>query len=466
MAKNEDEPPTGGFLRPFLIMTALAPIQLVVGSVLGQSAGMIPQLMQEDSVIKIDIDVATWIASMSTVGTFVAASSSGFFADKFGRIRMVQVAYFFLAVGYGIIGAANTFFLLIFGRFLIGFGVGCSFPASVYISEIAPPAYRGLLLTTNPAIASLGLVYMYVLGGYYPWNIASLATGLMSILGLIIAFFFYDSPVWLLRKNRIEDARKSLSRIEGPTNVDFKLKQLQEIVDSHPVSKFSPHVFIEPTVWKPYVITIILSILQNTAGFYIVVSYTVNFMREFHSTYDPLQIMVAIGLVRLVAICLSSAILRHVGRKTIGAFSGFAAAACLLPIYGCLVAPHAAVLQTYPWIPIALFLGYIFTMTLGIFALPWTMPYEMFPIKVRGFMCGVSFCSMYALIFVAVKLYNFLLENLQLPGMILMFAVGSLLFGVFSATVLVETHKKTLDEIEEVFLGRRSKQVEKTPGDS
>lgn len=55
------------YFAQFLIMTALAPIQLVVGSVLGQSAGMIPQLMQEDSVIKIDIDVATWIGKSDLI---------------------------------------------------------------------------------------------------------------------------------------------------------------------------------------------------------------------------------------------------------------------------------------------------------------------------------------------------------------------------------------------------------------
>nr|XP_018908719.1 PREDICTED: facilitated trehalose transporter Tret1-like isoform X1 [Bemisia tabaci]XP_018908720.1 PREDICTED: facilitated trehalose transporter Tret1-like isoform X1 [Bemisia tabaci]XP_018908721.1 PREDICTED: facilitated trehalose transporter Tret1-like isoform X1 [Bemisia tabaci] len=464
MTEPDSTPPSSGCCRPFLVISSLFPLYVCVGALFGESAGMLPQLMEEDSLIPTSREEATWIASVPTIGTCIAATTSGSLSDVFGRIRMVQMAYFLLGMGYGIIGAANDFTLLVVGRFLAGVGVGCSFPANVYVSEMAPPAYRGLFLVLNPLLASTGLVYMYVVGVYLPWNIAALFSCLIAFLGLLLTFFCRDSPVWLLRKNRPDAARRSLAQIEGPANVDARLKQLQEIADAQRDAEtqsghktFSLRVLASPTVWKPYLTVLILSALQNISGFYIVISYTVNFMREFHSTFDPLQATVAIGVVRLAAICVTSALLRHVGRRTIGAVSGFGAAASLLLVYWCLVKPELA---PNAWTPMALFLAYIFTMTLGIFPLPWTMPYEMFPIKVRGTMCGVSFCSMYGLMFVSVKLYNTLLDNLRLEGMILLFAAGSLVFGLYSATLLVETHRKTLDEIEAVFAGKRTKKVD------
>ena len=75
-------------------------------------------------------------------------------------------------------------------------------------------------------------------------------------------------------------------------------------------------------------------------------------------------------------------------------------------------------------------------------------------LQVRGLMSGMTYVSQFIAMFVSVKLYNVLMDNLHLQGMILMFAVGSALFGSFCVTWLVETHRRTLDEIEAEFAGK------------
>ncbi|CAH0388118.1 unnamed protein product [Bemisia tabaci] len=450
-------PPTG-CCKPFVAVACLFPLQILVGAIFGQSAGMLPQLLEEDSWIRIDREEATWIASLPTIGTCIAATVSGSLSDTHGRIRVTQVAYFFIGMGFAVMATANNFTMLALGRFMGGIGIGCYFPALLYVSEIAPVAHRSILLALNGLMASAGLVYIYILGGYYPWPIAATASCFLAIFGLLLTLFLYDSPVWLVRHDRLETARKSLHRIENPANVEATLKQLQETASNQPKCDFTLKVFVEPIVWKPFLVILALSVLQNLAGFYIIIAYTVQFMREFHSTFDPLQVTVAIGVFRLMAIALSAVLFRYFGRKTIGAVSGFGAAACLLATYAhWKLSLTVALLAENQWIPILLFLAYVFFMSMGIFPLPWTIPYEVYPIKVRGMMCGVSFCSMYVIMFVAVKIYNILMDNLRLEGTILLFAVGSLLFGVFSVTILIETHRKTLDEIEQYFAGGRGK---------
>ncbi|CAH0389469.1 unnamed protein product [Bemisia tabaci] len=434
----------------------LVPLHICVGSIYGQSAGMLPQLLEKGSSIPIDRDQATWIASAPTLGACLASAISGTLSDVFGRMRVVRLSFFCMALGYAVMVAAESFMLIVVGRFLAGAGIGCNFPAFVYVSETAPPAYRGLFLSLNALMSSLGLVYIYSLGGYFPWVYAAGATCLMATAGLVLTFFLHDSPAWLVRNGKLEAAQKSLRRIEdNAANVEIKLKELQETAKNEPTTSFNLRIFIEPTVWKPFMQVLAMSVLQNIAGFYIVIYYTVQFMSEFHSTIGPLEVTVLIAVVRLVGISVASAWMRHAGRKFIGAFSGFSTAVVLLAIYAILkLGDRVKFLAENNWILIALFLLYVLTMTLGIFPMPWTMPYEMFPIKIRGMMCGVCFCAMHVVMFVSVKLYNVLLDNLELDGMILLFAAGAALFGVFSASMLVETHRRTLDEIEAVFAGR------------
>nr|XP_018901754.1 PREDICTED: facilitated trehalose transporter Tret1-like [Bemisia tabaci] len=456
MAEEWTAPPKASFLRSFLVAASMFPLYICLGALIGQSAGMLPQLLEEDSTIHINKNQATWIASLPTIGTCMSSAASGYLSDLFGRIRVVQAAYSFFAIGFATMMAADSFMLLALGRFLAGIGMGCYFSGNVYLSEVTPPKYRGALLTLNSVLCSCGLVYVYIVGGYYPWYIAAAATCLISIIGLTLTFSLYDSPVWLVRQNRLKTAAKSLRLVEISSNVETKLRKLQETAENHPKTDFTLKILTEPSVWKPFVMILVLSILQNTSGFCIIIAYTVQFMWEFHSAYDPLHVTVAIGVMRLLAILVSFVLFQHFGRKTIGAVSGFGAAIFLLGVYGYLIfAPRVQLLSENQWIPIVLFLAFIFTSSLGIYPLPWILPFELFPIKVRGMMCGACLCALYLNTFVAVMLYYVLIDNLRLGGTILLFAAGSALFGIFSMTLLVETHRRTLDDIECTFASGR-----------
>ena len=79
-------------------------------------------------------------------GTVLGSLLGGWPTDKFGRkptLLFIGVLYVVSAVGCGFAQGVGT---LIVARFLGGIGIGISTVAApLYISEIAPPAYRGRL---------------------------------------------------------------------------------------------------------------------------------------------------------------------------------------------------------------------------------------------------------------------------------------------------------------------------------
>ena len=79
-------------------------------------------------------------------GTVLGSLLGGWPTDRFGRkktLLFIGLLYILSAVGCGL---ANGVGMFIAARFIGGLGIGISTVAApLYISEIAPPAYRGRL---------------------------------------------------------------------------------------------------------------------------------------------------------------------------------------------------------------------------------------------------------------------------------------------------------------------------------
>lgn len=94
------------------------------------------------------------VVGLAVAGALVAALSSGYLTDKFGRRPIIISSCVIFSVGAILLSVAQDVPTLFIGRFIVGLGVGIAsgiFP--VYVSECAPAAMRGTLVTTvNVAI--------------------------------------------------------------------------------------------------------------------------------------------------------------------------------------------------------------------------------------------------------------------------------------------------------------------------
>src|SRR5215212_8139507 len=80
------------------------------------------------------------IVSFLLVGAVVGALSGGPFTDRFGRRWTAMLAAIIFAIGALIVALTPNVVILIFGRFVLGLGVGlASLVVPLYIAEIAPP---------------------------------------------------------------------------------------------------------------------------------------------------------------------------------------------------------------------------------------------------------------------------------------------------------------------------------------
>ncbi len=140
-------------------------------------------------------------------GTVVGSLIGGWPADRFGRkatLLWIGILYFVGAVGSGL---ATNVSLFIAARVIGGLGIGIStVVAPLYISEIAPPKYRGRLAGMFQFNIVFGILIAFVSNallagvGENAWRWMLGVAAFPSLLYALLCFGLPESPRWLLGK--------------------------------------------------------------------------------------------------------------------------------------------------------------------------------------------------------------------------------------------------------------------------
>ena len=113
-------------------------------------------------------------------------------------------------------------FWLIILRLLIGMAVGADYPiATSLLAEFSPRKWRGPLLGAFVAMWFVGAAAAYIVGEVllhfddgWRWMLASAAVP--AILIVLARLGTPESPRWLLKKGRVDEANEVLRKVFGP----------------------------------------------------------------------------------------------------------------------------------------------------------------------------------------------------------------------------------------------------------
>lgn len=272
----------------------------------------------------------------------------GFIMDSVGRLNTIKLATIPVTIGWILIACATNVPMLLVGRFLTGIAAawGTS-PAIVYITEIARADMRGSLISSAPAYASLGMVLAYLKGWFMSWRMVAWLSLIYTIVPSILIMLIPESPVWLISKGKIEQARKSLEWInkyqpqperKSETLAELQLAALQKDHQQklEEQSKFQGSqvkrkikAFLQPTGYKPLLILFGLFFFQQFAGIYITLFYAVTFFEEMGSDFNPYLSSVLIGVVRFCMSMINTYMLKRFNRRPLVMISALGMAGCM-----------------------------------------------------------------------------------------------------------------------------------------
>ncbi|HET9433010.1 MAG TPA: sugar porter family MFS transporter [Chitinophagaceae bacterium] len=184
--------------------------------------------------------------AIALYGTVVGAIIGSFPANRFGRKKtLLWIGIIFLVSSIGAAIANDVYTFMVF-RFFGGFAIGASsVVAPIYISEIAPPKYRGRMGIAFQLNIVAGILFAYLsnyllqgVGGENDWRYMLGVVAIPSLLFSIFMLFTPESPRWLiLYRNNEEEARKIFTK--SGANADELVHEVKNSVQQKRESLFS-----------------------------------------------------------------------------------------------------------------------------------------------------------------------------------------------------------------------------------
>ncbi|HYA07672.1 MAG TPA: MFS transporter [Xanthobacteraceae bacterium] len=154
----------------------------------------------------------------SGIGAMIGAYVWGWAADRIGRrkVFIATVLNFSLASGVLALTPEGGWLFLSIFRFFVGFGVGGLYCVDLpLVQEFMPTSKRGRIGGIVTAAIPLGTLLGALLGGYLApvvgWRGLFVVGLFPAALTLLIRAWVPESPRWLIRMGRFEEARKSLA---------------------------------------------------------------------------------------------------------------------------------------------------------------------------------------------------------------------------------------------------------------
>ena len=95
-------------------------------------------------------------------GAVIGSLTGGILVDFLGRKVSIVLDSIIFCVGAVVLVMSESFWSLVVGRLIIGYGVSLSVTAEcVYICEIAPASKRGMLVSLNELGVCVGILLAY-----------------------------------------------------------------------------------------------------------------------------------------------------------------------------------------------------------------------------------------------------------------------------------------------------------------
>ncbi|TPX17355.1 uncharacterized protein E0L32_012184 [Thyridium curvatum] len=182
------------------------------------------------------------VVSILSAGTFFGALASPFLTDWIGRRPGLLISTWVFNLGVVLHTAATSLPLFLAGRFFAGLGVGLiSAMVPLYQSETAPKWIRGVIVGAYQWAITIGLLLAAIVNnatskrndtGSYRIPISiQLAWSLILFGGMLI---LPETPRYLIKKDNIDKAAKSLSKIRRlPVDHPAVRAELAEIQANH-----------------------------------------------------------------------------------------------------------------------------------------------------------------------------------------------------------------------------------------
>ncbi|KAL3524133.1 hypothetical protein ACH5RR_016967 [Cinchona calisaya] len=482
LAVTSENQPYNGRITWFVVLSSMiaATGGIIFGYDIGISGGVtsmepflkkfFPKVYTE---MKLDSKISNYckfdsqLLTSFTSSLYVAGLIASFFASPvtrtFGRKPSILIGGGAFLTGAALGGAAYNIYMLIFGRILLGVGVGfANQSVPLYLSEMAPPQSRGAFNIGFQFCVGIGVLVANLLNygtekikGGWGWRISlAMAAAPATILALG-ALFLPETPNSLIQNaNDHEKAMKMLQRVRGTTDVQA---ELDDLIKASEISKTVKHPFknlIQRKYRPQLVMSIALPFFQQVTGINVISFYAPILFRTIgFGESASLMSAVVTGLVGTSLTFLSLLIVDKLGRSSlfkIGGIQMFVSQMMIGAIMAAKLEDHGGMNKTYGLLILILICIYVAGFALSWGPLGWLVTSEIFPLEIRSAAQSVTVSVGFLFTFLVAQTFLDMLCHFK-SGIFFFFGGWVAIMTGFVYLLLPETKNVPIERMDQIW---------------
>ncbi|XP_012276393.1 facilitated trehalose transporter Tret1 [Orussus abietinus] len=430
-------------------------LSIVIGLCGGWTSPYLAKLTSENSTNRITESEASWVASYINIGRTLGAVMGGISTEYIGSKKTVWYTGIPLLLGWVVLTVAESVVWIYVSRVSFGIGMGMFFACfPLYIGEIADPSIRGALVSVIMNGFPIGNLLGNVMGPYMDMITFSCVSLVLNIVFLLLFVLLPDSPHFLIRHDRIEEATKSIEWYHRGVDVPSEVLSLKDFVQTNSLTLVDKWREINtPRNRKSLLVIGLLFIFMQLSGVYSIVYYMEILMREAKVTVlDPAEVVIISSIAGIVSGWISVFAIDRCGRKVLLTIStsGVAVSIAALGVHYTLLTNgyDPAPLQALPIASMCFFQLFV---CIGIMPIPSTILSEMFAPNVKGVAAFVASITSGVFAFLSSKTFQPLVDLLSTEYVLYLYAIGMLIFMTLSLLCVPETKGKSLQDIQKML---------------
>ena len=444
---------TPGQLNGLMLVAAV--VSAVSGLLYGYDTGIISgALLQIGKEFDTNNTTEQMIAAGILLGAVVGALGGSVLSERIGRHRTILIICGVFILGSLSCAVAPGEYSLALCRVVLGLAVGgATQTVPMYVAELAPALLRGRLVLCFQLAIGVGIVIATLVGATesVDWRISIGAAAVPALAMLLLQLRLPESPRWLVKHDREDDARAVLERVrpEG-FDIDSELGDIAELEERKQETKSANRGWSglrQGWVRPALIVGCGVAAFTQLSGIEMIIYYAPTILTDNgFSTTSALRVSVALGVTYLVMMIVGLAIVDKVGRRRLTLVMVPGAAVALFVLGAFFVTGNAGKDQV-PFIVTCLVV-FMFFNAGGLQLMGWLTGSEIYPLAVRGAGTAVQSATLWS---------TNLLITLTLLTMIDAFGVGQVfwIYGllnvagwVFVYLRMPELTGRSLEQIE------------------